>query len=153
MNFFTAVVERREGGLVAVVADVVLPLSAASLIDDFGEWVGRTIIVGVRAESVTAAPRHEGSPRLVGTVEFVEELGSEVIVHARVPGLGSSAQVGVARATHDDHEIAPIVSNLVTKLPAHSSCRPGDTVTLFIDPANIHCFDPAGPSLRMGTRP
>jgi hypothetical protein len=23
-------------------------------------------------------------------------------------------------------------------------------VTLFIDPANIHCFDPAGPSLRKG---
>jgi hypothetical protein len=52
-----------------------------------------------------------------------------VIVHAGVAGLG----------------------DIATKLPAHSSCRPGDTVTLFIDPANVHYFDPAGPSLRKGT--
>ena len=153
MNFFSATVERRDGGLAAVVVEVAIPLDPSSLIDDFARWEGRTIIVGVRAESITAMPRHEGSPPLTGTVEFVEELGSEVIVHARVPGLGSSAEVGEARAAaHDDREISPIVSNLVTKLPAHSSYRPGDTVTLFIDPANIHCFDPAGPSLRTGAR-
>jgi multiple sugar transport system ATP-binding protein len=152
MNFFSATVRRHESGLSAVVDEVVIPLDAAALIDGIAEWVGRTITVGVRAESVTATPRHEGSPRLTGTVEFVEELGSEVIVHARVAGLGSSLEVGAVRtAVSDDREIAPTISNIVTKLPAHSSCRPGDDVTLYIDPANVHCFDPAGPSLRKGT--
>jgi ABC-type sugar transport system ATPase subunit len=151
MNFFTATVERRDAGLAAVVAEVVIPLDPSALIDDIAQWVGRAITVGVRAESITAAPRHEGSPRLTGTVEFVEELGSEVIVHTRVAGLGASLEVGAARsAASDDPEVASTLSNLVTKLPAHSSCRPGDTVTLFIDPANVHCFDPAGPSLRKG---
>jgi multiple sugar transport system ATP-binding protein len=152
MNFFTATVERRDAGLAAVVAEVVIPLDPSSLIDGIGQWVGRAITVGVRAESVTAVPRHEGSPQLTGTVEFVEELGSEVIVHTRVAGLGASLEVGEARsAASDDREIAPTLSNLVTKLPAHSSCRPGDTVTLYIDPAAVHCFDPAGPSLCKGT--
>jgi multiple sugar transport system ATP-binding protein len=152
MNFFTATVERRDAGLAAVVAEVVIPLDPSSLIDGIGQWVGRAITVGVRAESVTAVPRHEGSPQLAGTVEFVEELGSEVIVHTRVAGLGASLEVGEARsAASDDREIPPTLSNLVTKLPAHSSCRPGDTVTLYIDPAAVHCFDPAGPSLRKGT--
>ena len=151
MNFFSAAVERREAGLAAVTGSVVMPLDPSTLINDIGEWVGRKIVIGVRAESVTAAPRHEGSPELTGTVEFVEELGSEVIVHACVTGLGSSLDIGaVQSAARDDREIAPTVSNLVTKLPAHSACRPGDTVTLYIDLANVHCFDPAGPSLRKG---
>ena len=152
MNLFPAKVERRGDGLAAVVAEVVIPLDPSTLIDDFfAAWIGKTITVGVRAESVTAAPRCEGSPRVTGTVEFVEELGSEVIVHASVDGLGPSLEIAIAReAATDDGEIVPTLSNLVTKLPTHSTCRPGDVVTLFIDPAGIHCFDPTGPSLHKG---
>jgi ABC-type sugar transport system ATPase subunit len=130
MNFFPATVERRDAGLAAVVGDVSIPLDVSSLIDTFTEWLGRTITVGVRAESITAIPRHEASPRIEGTVEFVEELGSEVIVHTTVDALG----------------------HIATKLPAHTASRPGDTITLYIDPANVHCFDPAGPSLRKGAQ-
>ncbi|HEY0518743.1 MAG TPA: ATP-binding cassette domain-containing protein, partial [Ilumatobacteraceae bacterium] len=152
MNFFTATVERRDAGFAAVVDDVVIPLDPSALIDDIRHWIGRAVTIGIRAESVTAAPRHEASPELKGTVEFVEELGSEVIVHTRVAGLRSSVEIGAIRgAASDEREIAPALSNLVTKLPAHSSCRPGDVITLFIDPASVHCFDPAGPSLRKGT--
>jgi multiple sugar transport system ATP-binding protein len=151
MNLFPAKVERRGDGLAAVVADVVIPLDPSTLIDDLAAWIGRTVTVGVRAESVTAEPRCEGSPRVTGTVEFVEELGSEVIVHTSVDGLGPSLEIAIAReAATDDGEIVPTLSNLVTKLPAHSTLRPGDVVTLFIDPAGIHCFDPTGPSLRKG---
>ncbi len=154
MNFFPATVERRDAGLVAAVAEVVIPLDPSMLIDDIGEWVGRMITVGVRAEAITTVRPNEWSPRLTGIVEFVEELGSEVIVHVRVAGLGSSLEIETARAAaSDDREIASNISNLITKMPAHSSCRPGDTVTVFIDPANVHCFDPAGPTLRKGAHP
>jgi multiple sugar transport system ATP-binding protein len=147
MNFFTATVERRDAGLAAVIAGVVIPLDPSTLVEDIGQWVGRVITVGIRAESVTAVQQHEGSPRMTGTVEFVEELGSEVIVHTHVAELGSSLEVAVER---DDSGVAPVASNLVTRLPARSPIRPGDTVTLFIDPTSVHCFDPAGPSLRDG---
>jgi ABC-type sugar transport system ATPase subunit len=100
---------------------------------------------------VTAEPRYEGAPRVTGKVEFVEELGSEVLVHASVAGLAPSLEIASAReAAADDGEVVPTLSNLVTKLPAHSTYRPGDAVKLFIDPAGIHCFDPTGPSLRKG---
>jgi multiple sugar transport system ATP-binding protein len=152
MNFFRATVERREAELVAVVGDVAIPLDPSMLIEDFGGWVGRTISVGVRAESISTVARCEASPALTGKVEFVEELGSEVIVHAHVAALGPRLDIGATRTeAGDDREIAHSVSNLVTKLPAHTSCRPGDAVTLHIDPSSVHCFDPAGPSLRKGT--
>jgi multiple sugar transport system ATP-binding protein len=125
MNFFAATIEQCGDGLVVNAGAVVVPLDPSAFVD-LREWVGRSITVGVRAESITASPARDGSPRLDGIVEFVEELGSEVIVHARVDGLGE----------------------IVTKLPAHASCRPGDVIALYIDPAGLHCFDPAGPSLR-----
>jgi len=151
MNFFPATVERRDGGLAAVIGSVAIPLDTSALIDEFDGWVGHEITIGIRAESISAVPSHEASPRVTGTVDFVEELGSEVIVHARVDELGPSAGVAAAAESNaDDTHIATTTSNLVTKLPARMTCRPGDTVTLFIDPANIHCFDPAGPSLRKG---
>jgi multiple sugar transport system ATP-binding protein len=152
MNFFRATLERREADLVAVVGDVAIPLDPSTLLGDLGEWVGRRIIIGVRAESISTVAAREASPALAGKVEFVEELGSEVIVHTHVAELGPRLDVGATRTEGDEErEVGRTVSNLVTKLPAHSSCRPGDTVTLFIDPASVHCFDPAGPSLRKGT--
>ena len=153
MNFFRATVERREAGLVAVIAEVVVPLDPSTLTEDIGEWVGRTITLGVRAESITATAKSDAAP-LTGTVQFVEELGSEVIVHAHVAELGAPLAISAERTdAADAGDVARMVlSNLVTKLPAHTSCRPGDSVTLFIDPANVHCFDPAGPSLRRGIR-
>jgi multiple sugar transport system ATP-binding protein len=149
MNFFPATIERRDGGLAAMMADVAVPLDTAQLTEEIESWIGRPVTLGVRAESVTATPEREGSPRLDGIVEFVEELGSEVIVHARVAGLVSSPEIETARAAaSDENEIVPTASNVVTKLPAHSTCRPGDTIGLYIDPTAVHCFDPAGPSLR-----
>jgi len=96
----------------------------------------------------------EGSPRLQGVVEFVEELGSEVIVHTGVAGLATSPEIESAlAAASDDRSGAPVpAGNLVTRLPAHTVVRPGERIDLFVDPANVHCFDPAGPSLRAGAR-
>jgi len=153
MNLFAASVQRRDGGLAAVVGSVAIPLDTSALVDDFCEWIGRTITVGIRAESVTAMPTHEASPRVVGTVEFVEELGSEVIAHTRVDELGPAVAVGDSPdPTAEDLGVATAASNLVTKLPARVNCRPGDSLTLFLDPANLHCFDPSGPSLRKVVR-
>jgi len=150
MNFFPATVERRDGGLAAVVGSVAIPLDTSALADDFQRWIGRTITVGIRSESVAAIPSHEASPRVTGTIEFVEELGSEVIVHTRVDELGPSADIAAAPDSTTDSGHIASAANLVAKLPARMTCRAGEAVTLFIDPANIHCFDPAGPSLRKG---
>ncbi|HEY4607950.1 MAG TPA: sn-glycerol-3-phosphate ABC transporter ATP-binding protein UgpC, partial [Ilumatobacteraceae bacterium] len=134
MNFFPATVERRDGGLAAIIGSVPVPLDASALVDDFHRWIGHEITVGIRAESITASPAHEASPGVAVTVEFVEELGSEVIVHTRANELGRSAAVAeAAESSGDDMSIVTAASNLVTKLPARVSCRPGDSLTLYID--------------------
>jgi multiple sugar transport system ATP-binding protein len=122
MNFFNATIEQREGGFAACADAVTVPLDAATW--QLGEWVGREVTVGVRPEAVTLST--DAAPcSFSGRVQFIEELGSEMIVHTLVAG-----------------------SLIVTRLPAASVVRIDDVIDLAIDPAQVHLFDPAGPSLR-----
>ena len=57
-----------------------------------------------------------------------------MIEHASVDGLGPSLEIAIAReAATDDGEIVPTLSNLVTKLPAHSTCRPQGSRLVTVD--------------------
>ena len=152
MNFFPATVERRDGGLAAVIGSVALPLDTSALIDEFDKWVGHQITIGIPAESITAVPAHEASPQGHGHRRLRRRTGlrsHRARTRRRARPIGRRC-CAVRPSQCRRHHIATTTSNLVTKLPARMTCRPGDSVTLFIDPANIHCFDPAGPSLRKG---
>ena len=112
-------------------------------------WVRREIAIGIRPEAITTAPTRECSSAIDGTIAFVEELGSEVLVHVHVAGLDSSAAITTARAeASDEREVVTAPGTLVAKLPAHTAAEPGAPLTLYVDPRSVHCFDPAGPSLR-----
>ena len=151
MNFFTAVIRPREGGFAAEAGALTIPLDAGSWSPDLADWVGRDVTVGIRAEAVTE--RVAGSPcSVTGRVDFVEELGSEMIVHTTVAKLAASAEItsAVVAASDDREVVAATGSNLVTRLPANAAVSPGETIDLSIDPCQVHLFDPTGPSLRRG---
>jgi multiple sugar transport system ATP-binding protein len=97
-----------------------LPLPVALRGTTFQE--GRKIVVGIRPENLreggSAAGEPAGISTLAGTVEFVERLGHEVIVHARV---GSDL--------------------LVAKLAPRRAPGMGDPIVLEIDLAALHLFD------------
>jgi multiple sugar transport system ATP-binding protein len=81
---------------------------------------GRKVIVGLRPENLRETERPGGGPvaTLTGTVEFVEPLGHEVIVHARVG---------------DDL--------LVAKLDPHRAPQMGDDVAVVAELDALHLFD------------
>ena len=143
------------GGSPPSPATSVMPLDPPTWSPTSSAWVGATITVGVRAESITASPVHEAvaAAHRHGRVRRGAGIGGRSCT-PRSRGSARRSRSTSARSPPwrrpRDHR--PALSNLVTKLPAHASCRPGDIVTLYIDPANVHCFDPAGPSLRKGAR-
>ncbi len=51
-------------------------------------------------------------------VELVEPLGADTLVHGRLDG-----------------------AELTARLPAHASCRPGERLSLKVEPENLHLFD------------
>ena len=75
------------------------------------------ITIGLRPENMLPVPA--GSPGLVVTVDLVEPLGSDTLVHFCLGGTG-----------------------YVARVPPETRPRPGDTLTLSIEPGRAHLFDP-----------
>ncbi|MGH9247467.1 MAG: ABC transporter ATP-binding protein [Acidimicrobiales bacterium] len=90
---------------------------------------GRSVVLGLRPEAFIDASLEPGVPgdRVVdATVDLVESLGAELLVHVSVAGVEA-----------------------VARLAPRSRARPGDTIKLAVDTAQLHLFDPAtGASLR-----
>ncbi|MEY2445920.1 MAG: multiple sugar transport system ATP-binding protein [Ilumatobacteraceae bacterium] len=152
MNFFTATIRPGEGGFAAEAGGLTIPLVPASWTPALGEWVGRQVAVGLRPEAITETHAAVAGCNVTGRVDFIEELGSEMIVHTTVAALSSSSDVAVAvpNVDNDGDMVRALGSNLVTKLPATAAARAGDTIHLTIDAGQVHLFDPDGPSLRRG---
>jgi sn-glycerol 3-phosphate transport system ATP-binding protein len=80
----------------------------------------REIVLGVRPEDVALA---QGQPGAVAfTVEFVEALGADTLVHGR---LGSGG------------------AQLTVRLPGSTRVAAGDKLSLLVPPERLHLFDPA----------
>ncbi len=85
--------------------------------------VGRALLFGVRPERLRAEPLAEGADvapgQLSGTVEIVEQMGSEAFVHFAVGG-----------------------SRLIARLPSDAPVRHGERCALSIDFRHAHLFEP-----------
>ena len=154
MNLVEADLVRADGALFVQFADVRLRVDDEVLQQRpaLERYEGRRVIAGIRPEDMEDAGiggDASDDHRLSTTVSLRESLGSEVLVHVHVAGLDSSTAITTARAeASDDREVVSAPGTLVAKLPAHSAAEPGAPVTLHVDPRSVHCFDPAGPSLR-----
>jgi multiple sugar transport system ATP-binding protein len=107
-----------------VVGDLSLPLPASTPTD---------VAVGLRPEDL--APANGSGDALAFSVEVVEPLGSEVVVHGTI--LGDAVESGA------DEEIAELpiaVGGEGAPRPADEP-RPGDTVHLTVSPDRVHLFD------------
>ncbi|HEY7850853.1 MAG TPA: TOBE domain-containing protein, partial [Ktedonobacterales bacterium] len=98
---------------------------------------GRAVITGIRPEHLRPAPADTPNA-LAGSVELVEHLGSEQLLHVTMPGVVvNEAQVGEAG------QEAPIAPRLVARVSAESHFAPGDAITLAVDAEHLHVFDRA----------
>jgi multiple sugar transport system ATP-binding protein len=97
------------------------------------ERAGDQIAFGVRPEACS----EPGGAVLQVTVELVEALGSELLVHASVDALA-------VRATDDGTEVVQSAdgrSTIIASLDPRHHVRVGDTIDLTLDLQRIHAFD------------
>jgi multiple sugar transport system ATP-binding protein len=166
------VVDDDNGGSVAVlVGRQRLPVDDVLLADHptLPSLVGQPVVVGVRPEALDDAglePGVAGDRVVEATVDLVESLGAELMVHVAV-ALGESDEPGSVTAVGVAEEVARGVSSddasdavwqgvlgrrgrLVARLSTRSRLQPGDTVKLTVDPIGLHFFDPeTGATLRV----
>jgi multiple sugar transport system ATP-binding protein len=151
MNMVDAVLERRDGGYVAVVGNQSLPISAETVQSRPGiaAYEGRTIVLGIRPEDLEDLELATDTPpgrRLQGTTELTEALGSEIMVHFTIQGKSAMTEDvrELAQDVGDDrtaNQVAADTAKLVGRFGARSRVRPGAALEVAVDTRSLHFFD------------
>jgi len=154
MNLFAATVEQAEDGasspLVLRLGEQRLALDPAVVAahPDVPGRVGEPVVVGIRPEAFADVAVEPGAPadRVVEvTVDLVESLGAELIVHAAVTEPPADAD----DASEAWRQVVARRGRGVARLGTRSRPVAGEVLKLAVDTASLHLFDPAtGESLR-----
>ncbi|MFM7892123.1 MAG: ABC transporter ATP-binding protein, partial [Actinomycetota bacterium] len=156
MNLFEARIER-DGDYVAVVlagTRIPMPKDRDWRYPRLAEYVGKQIVLGVRAEDVYAAETKPGWPSIKGRLGLLEALGSSQIgylhIDANKVATTTTAQTASTRAEDLPTEAASsFVTNLVAYFPPRMPLKLNSEVNVAFDVANLHFFDAdSGAALR-----
>jgi multiple sugar transport system ATP-binding protein len=100
-------------------------------------YAGKDVVVGMRPEHLRAAKPEITGPKLVGDVELVEALGSELVVHFTI-----DAHRVIAEGALDKDEAAAMQSGEgVARVEAKTPVKVGDRMTFSIDVEDMQFFD------------
>ena len=115
-----------------------------------GALDGRDVVVGIRPEAF-AEPTDEGEdrPTVRTTVELIEALGAEIVVHTTIDA--TAAEID----DPDLAEVTPIADDsgalCIARLPPKASLNVGETIDLTVDTTDLQFFDlDTGLTLRAG---
>ena len=152
MNLFRARLEQPGRDLTIQVGDqqLVLAEQHAARHPALAPYHGREVALGVRPEHLNEAEHLNGSyPRLRGTVQLVEALGSERLLHVEVGGdpvltpevleIASDIDPAALDALRDvarSHHV-PVVA----RVSAESRASPDETIEVSCRPDRLHFFD------------
>jgi multiple sugar transport system ATP-binding protein len=99
---------------------------------------GKKVIVGMRPEHLPAAGNRRTGPPLVGEVDLVEALGSELEVHFTLDAVQAVAE----GAATEDAEAAVINGEDVPRVAPQTPVKPGDKITFAVQAEGMQFFDP-----------
>ena len=126
---------------------VTLPSSLLARKPGIAAYAGRSVVVGLRPETLTVGARDAPSRgTIIGAVAFVEDLGASLLVHfdvdARPPrldgdGSGIDDDAALELASHGDR------ARVRAMVDGFTAIREGDRAPIAIDLERVHLFDPA----------
>jgi multiple sugar transport system ATP-binding protein len=100
---------------------------------------GKKVVVGLRPEHLTAESADSTGPKLVGDVELIEALGSELVVHFTI-----DAHRVLAEGAVDKDEAAAVKHGEgVARVAAKTPVKPGDKLTFAVSIEDMKFFDDA----------
>jgi multiple sugar transport system ATP-binding protein len=157
MNLFPGRIEATEsadgtdGGLTLRSGQHRLALDSATLAchPALSDMVGQPVVVGIRPEGLADVALEPGVPAdrvIEATVDLVESLGAELIVHVTVSDPVPPAPDVVSDAWR---QVVARRGRAVARLSTRSRLSAGDVVKLAVDTTRLHLFDAeTGASLR-----
>jgi len=138
MNLYEAAVTEGARSFRLGSQDIELPASVRAARPGLASYAGQKVVVGLRPEHLPAAGNGAAGPTLVGTVDLIEALGSELMVHFTIDARRVRAE-GVASA---DEEAVTEAGEGVARVDPVSPVKVGERATFAIKADGIQFFDP-----------
>ena len=141
MNLFEATLTTADTGLTVRFGSQTLGIRTRSGLSD---WIGRDVILGIRPEDIEDARFDTSAPadrRIRLTVELVEQLGSDVLVHAFTDAIAARGEQ-VLEAVEQSGVAAPAATSLVARCSPRSRAARSEQIELSVDTDRILLFDP-----------
>jgi multiple sugar transport system ATP-binding protein len=155
MNMIEATLEQSNGGFVTKVGEqrIAIDREAVDAHSALPQYVGRTIVLGIRPEDLEDAALVSSAPadrRLRGMVELTEALGSEIMAHFTIEAKQAVTDDvrELAQDVGDERAVAELAAGgkdsaaLVGRFGARSRVRPGEAAEVVVDSRSLHFFDP-----------
>ncbi len=137
MNLYDAVVG--EGARSLKLGSQVIDLPEAVVLKRpaLRRYAGKEVVAGLRPEHLPAEADDSAGPKLVGDVDLVEALGSELVVHFTI-----DANRVLAEGAVDKDEAAAVKRGEgVARVAAKTAVKPGDKLTFAVSIEDMHFFD------------
>jgi multiple sugar transport system ATP-binding protein len=138
MNLYEAAMTEDAGGVRIGSQELPLPVICRDSHPGLARFAGKKIVVGLRPEHLPAATDGSTGPRLVGNVDLVEALGSELMVHFTI----DARRVRAEGATSEDEDATAQHGEGVARVEPGTKAKVGEKVTFAVNTAGLQFFDP-----------
>jgi multiple sugar transport system ATP-binding protein len=119
--------------------DIQLPPPVREAHSALAAYAAKKVILGLRPEHLPAAGNGTAGPALAGTVDLVEALGSELLVHFTIDAPRFRAE-GTAS---DDEDAAAESGEGVARVDPGAKVTVGEKITFAMNAEGMQFFDPA----------
>ena len=137
MNLYDATVGEGARSLKLGSQEIDLPEAVVLKRPALRGYAGKDVVVGLRPEHLPAESDHAAGPKLVGEVDLVEALGSELVVHFTI-----DANRVLAEGAVDKDEAAAVKKGEgVARVAAKTPVKPGDRLTFAVSIEDMQFFD------------
>jgi multiple sugar transport system ATP-binding protein len=143
MNLYEASMTDDAGTVRLGSQEIALPVVCKDAHPGLARYGGKKIILGLRPEHLpaangNAAAAESAESALVGNVDLVEALGSELMVHFTI-----DARTVVAEgATSDDDDTTARSGEGVARVDPSAKAKVGERITFAVNTAGMQFFDP-----------
>ena len=137
MNLYEATMREDARSVKAGSQVLPLPDDVHAARPGLARYGGKKVVLGVRPEHLPAAYNGVTGPTLVGNVDLVEALGSELVVHFTIDAL----RVLPEGATTDDEDATAKAGEGVARVDPDTKVKVGEKITFAVNTEGMQFFD------------
>jgi multiple sugar transport system ATP-binding protein len=119
--------------------DIQLPQPVRAAHPALAAYAGKKVVLGLRPEHLPAAGNGAAGPALAGTVDLVEALGSELMVHFTI----DARRVRAEGAASDGEDATAESGEGVARVDPSTRVTVGEKITFAVNAEGMQFFDPA----------